>query len=110
MLFNEFTTTVVARIKDFLPEDFANAFITTESVSKLGTAYEALIVRKGGKSCAPAISLNDAFDEYCITGDLNAVMRNIDDIITEKTGLIEDLKAYKKSLIYEVVTGKKRIK
>ena len=83
MLFNEFTTTVVARIKDFLPEDFANAFITTESVSKLGTAYEALIVRKDGKSCAPAISLNDAFDEYCITGDLNAVMRNIADIITE---------------------------
>lgn len=83
MLFNEFTTTVVARIKDFLPEDFANAFITTESVSKLGIAYEALIVRKGGKSCAPAISLNDAFDEYCITGDLNAVMRNIADIITE---------------------------
>lgn len=83
MLFNEFTTTVVARIKDFLPEDFANAFITTESVSKLGTAYEALIVRKGEKSCAPAISLNDAFDEYFITGDLNAVMRNIADIITE---------------------------
>ena len=32
-----------------------------------------------------------------------------DALISEKQSLIEDLKAYKKSLIYEVVTGKRRI-
>lgn len=34
---------------------------------------------------------------------------DMDALISEKQSLIEDLKAYKKSLIYEVVTGKRRI-
>lgn len=33
----------------------------------------------------------------------------IDSLITEKESLIADLEAYKKSLIYEVVTGKRRV-
>ena len=33
----------------------------------------------------------------------------IDEVITEKQSLIDDLESYKKSLIYEVVTGKRRI-
>ena len=34
---------------------------------------------------------------------------DIDSLITEKESLINDLEAYKKSLIYEVVTGKRRV-
>lgn len=34
---------------------------------------------------------------------------NVDDLISEKESLINDLEAYKKSLIYEVVTGKRRV-
>lgn len=33
----------------------------------------------------------------------------IDEVITEKQSLIDDLESYKKSLIYEVVTGKRRM-
>lgn len=33
----------------------------------------------------------------------------IDSLITEKESLINDLEAYKKSLIYEVITGKRRV-
>ena len=33
----------------------------------------------------------------------------IDALISEKQALIDDLRAYKKSLIYEVVTGKRRV-
>ena len=33
----------------------------------------------------------------------------IDSIISEKTTLISDLESYKKSLIFEVVTGKRRV-
>ena len=32
-----------------------------------------------------------------------------DSLISEKQSLISDLQAYKKSLIYEVVTGKRRV-
>ena len=35
--------------------------------------------------------------------------KQIDSLITEKESLINDLEAYKKSLIYEVVTGKRRV-
>ena len=36
-------------------------------------------------------------------------MADFDEIIDKKQSLIEDLQAYKKSLIYEVVTGKRRV-
>lgn len=40
---------------------------------------------------------------------LNQKCNTIDSLITEKESLIADLEAYKKSLIYEVVTGKRRV-
>ena len=40
---------------------------------------------------------------------LKTRLEGFDELIDEKQSLIEDLKAYKKSLIYEVVTGKRRI-
>lgn len=40
---------------------------------------------------------------------LDEHIARIDSLISEKQSLIEDLKAYKKSLIYEIVTGKRRV-
>lgn len=40
---------------------------------------------------------------------LNKKVPKIDSLITEKESLINDLEAYKKSLIYEVVTGKRKV-
>lgn len=40
---------------------------------------------------------------------LNKKMLHMDSLIAEKESLINDLEAYKKSLIYEVVTGKRRV-
>lgn len=40
---------------------------------------------------------------------LNKKVPKIDSLIAEKESLIADLEAYKKSLIYEVVTGKRRV-
>lgn len=40
---------------------------------------------------------------------LNDKIGNVDSLITEKQSLIADLEAYKKSLIYEVVTGKRKV-
>jgi len=40
---------------------------------------------------------------------LDERISQIDALIVEKQSLIEDLQAYKKSLIYEVVTGKRRV-
>lgn len=40
---------------------------------------------------------------------LNKFTKNIDDRIGVKTKIVEKLQEYKKSLIYEVVTGKKEV-
>ena len=40
---------------------------------------------------------------------LNLKIPQIDMLISEKQSLIEDLESYKKSLIYEVVTGKRKV-
>ena len=44
-----------------------------------------------------------------IVNHLDKVTDKCDSLITEKESLIADLEAYKKSLIYEVVTGKRRV-
>ena len=40
---------------------------------------------------------------------LISTSEKIDDIILEKNLLVSDLEAYKKSLIFEVVTGKRKV-
>ena len=44
-----------------------------------------------------------------IVNHLDKVTDKCDSLIAEKQSLIADLEAYKKSLIYEVVTGKRRV-
>ena len=56
------------------------------------------------KLCLPPrnaqIQIADFLDEKCGT---------IDGLIKEKAELIKDLEEYKKSLVFEVVTGKRRV-
>ena len=54
--------------------------------------------------------LNVPFDEQKEIADyLNNEIPKIDSLVAEKQALISDLAAYKKSLIYELVTGKRRV-
>lgn len=48
-------------------------------------------------------------EQLMIVDYLNSMVLEYDALISEKQSLIEDLKVYKKSLIYEVVTGKRRV-
>ena len=56
------------------------------------------------KICLPPLGEQAEIVEY-----LDNKLPQIDSLITEKESLINDLEAYKKSLIYEVVTGKRRV-
>jgi type I restriction enzyme S subunit len=49
-------------------------------------------------------------EQQAIAALLDSKCKEITDIITEKQQSIDTMKAYKKSLIYEYVTGKKRVK
>ena len=59
---------------------------------------------KDFKITFPSEIEQDTIIEY-----LNKRTIGIDSLIVEKESLINDLEAYKKSLIYEVVTGKRRV-
>lgn len=48
-------------------------------------------------------------EQMAIVDWLNEQLPKYDSLITEKEALIADLEAYKKSLIYELVTGKRRV-
>lgn len=48
-------------------------------------------------------------EQQAIADYLDNKMIGLDSLISEKESLINDLEAYKKSLIYEVVTGKRRV-
>ena len=52
----------------------------------------------------PTLSKQSAIAAY-----LDAQCARIDELSTEKQSLIADLEPHKKSLIYEVVTGKRRM-
>ena len=56
------------------------------------------------KICVPPLSVQQEIIRY-----LDEKSNKLDAIIKEKTDLISDLESYKKSLIYEVVTGKRKV-
>ena len=70
----------------------------------------------GGLKRVSGYFVNNAYITYppeneqqVIVNYLDEAVKNTDSLITEKESLINDLEAYKKSLIYEVVTGKRRV-
>lgn len=55
------------------------------------------------------ITLPSVEEQIVISDYLDGYVCKMDTIISEKQSLIADLEAYKKSLIYEVVTGKRKV-
>ena len=55
------------------------------------------------------ITVPSLYEQEKIVNFLDKRTAEIDSLIAEKESLINDLEAYKKSLIYEVVTGKRRV-
>ena len=48
-------------------------------------------------------------EQSTIATYLDTQCAKIDELVVKKQSLIDDLESYKKSLIYEVVTGKRRV-
>lgn len=56
------------------------------------------------KLCMPPLA-----EQHRIADFLDKKCNTIDSLIEEKTALVKDLESYKKALIFEVVTGKRRV-
>ena len=55
------------------------------------------------------ITLPPSVEQKRIVNYLDRKCTNIDSLISEKQALIVELEAYKRSLIYEVITGKTKV-
>lgn len=62
-----------------------------------------------GKNATLPVVLPPLEEQQEIVNWLDEHLQKYDSLIAEKESLINDLEAYKKSLIYEVVTGKRRV-
>lgn len=119
---------VAITTSDFLPAN-TNAFIRLSSSYQYATKYiwyflqsdvvKQLIALSAVQSAQPNLSLEDLGamrlplpDQMgClkITDYLDAKCAKIDRLIAKKEQLVKELESYKKSLIYEVVTGKREV-
>ena len=62
MNFDGFVEEVKNRIKDFLPEDYADADVEVTESKKLNYTYPALIVKKEGQEIAASVDLDMLYD------------------------------------------------
>lgn len=92
MNYEEFKDKVVATIVGYLPEEYADAMVKTDTVQKEGYDYDGLIILRKGKRIAPNICLNEFFEEYQNGTDMNEIlstianMRTSNDINNENVG------------------------
>ena len=62
MNFDEFTNLMRERIRDYLPEEYADAEVQVTETRKLNHTYTALIVKREGQSIAASVDLDMLYD------------------------------------------------
>ena len=96
MSFESFVATVKETIKDYLPEDYADAQVLTEEVHKLNKSYLALIVQKPGQRIAASINLEELYRWSEEGTKIEALMKDIADTVRSQPPLTarEELPEY----------------
>lgn len=99
--------------------NFHTAIIPTFLHYFMSVLFSQEIEKGSAKSTVPSvrlpmlnnfrICLPSVIEQNTIVNYLNTKCSEIDNLITEKEEMITDLEAYKKSLIFEVVTGKRKV-
>ena len=79
--FEEFTNVVVEKIKEYLPESFANASVELQTVIKNNNLkLTGLMIRAEDSNIAPTIYLESFFEKYKSGEDIKDVLEDIADI------------------------------
>ena len=107
-----YSCVVVSPKKDVLSGKYLYYYLQSEAfASEVGKYINTNIQGNVGKESMykakillPPITEQTAIVEY-----LDRKCQTLDSLIAEKEALVKDMEAYKKSLIFEVVTGKRRV-
>ena len=98
--------------EDVLQADYVNLYIGSTFVNEYLAAYSngATMASLNSSTIGNIpIVIPDVKIQTEIVLSLHKKLTDINALISEKQSLIADLEAYKKSLIYEVVTGKRKV-
>lgn len=78
MKFDEFAKEVVEKIREYLPETFANARVELQTVLKNNDLrLTGLSIRGAGSNVCPTIYLEQFFDQYQAGQDIRTILENI---------------------------------
>ena len=81
MMFEQFTIEVVNRIKEFLPDSFADATVELNSVTKNNDlVLTGLIVRSTASNMSPTIYLDQFYEQYRSGEEMNNILADIADL------------------------------
>ena len=84
MNYEEFKQEVVDRIQDFLPEKYADADVSIQTVVKNNDQkLDGLMVKLEESNICPNIYLNQFYEQYDNGRDLNDILQNIAEIRTQ---------------------------
>ena len=81
MNFEEFKKSVAENIKDYLPEEYQNAQVTIQEVTKSNDiVLSGLMIRTEDNNIAPNIYLENFYQEYEEGKDFSEIMQTISDV------------------------------
>lgn len=103
-----FATDNALVVKTDIPEYIFYVLIASD-LNKMNTSNAQPLITGGKIKNWKMPICPEKKEQEDIISYLNDKCSKIDDLITEKETLIADLESYKKSLIYEVVTGKRKV-
>jgi type I restriction enzyme S subunit len=84
----------------------SEGFIAYIGANSVGISYPAI---NSTKLICAKIAVPPMIEQISISNKLNQYVNDINQLIENKKMIIQNLESYKKSLIYEVVTGKREV-
>ena len=80
MSFEDFADSVKSSIKEYLPDDYANAEIAVGESRKINSHYHSMTISKEGQNVSPSVNLDQMYAEYQKTGEIGPVLKEIAEI------------------------------
>ena len=117
MNYDTFATAVVARIKDILPQSFAMHEVERRTVYKPNKELDAMTLKPpaGVDAICPVIYLNDAYEVFMHTNDLDRILNDMANLIKDNTMAIPEgntpgLPIEEDRIIMQVINTKRNAK
>lgn len=79
MTYEEFKKEVMENIKAYLPEDYGDATMSVDTITKSGIQYDGLVIKpiEQTTGCIPILNLNAAYEDYNKGKPIDAILQKL---------------------------------